>query len=390
MKEAAVGRVGQERPAAWTPPPGPNRVAFSILAALAFVLASCGGQTPAASAEGGALGAIGTPPTASAAATPQGTAASTSPSSAADSCTPNTPTQASQSWTQLAGRDGDYRFSRPGDWTDLGRAISIPASTSVSPGTFSQTGLKADARIAVDVVRSADTLTVISAWALDGVTSETSRLFDDELAWLRSQPQLTTVRDDGLRACLDGTPARGFSSVWTADSGDKSVLIYVAQRDGTMYEIQMTAGDTLRSGILDEVFRTWKWISAAGSGTPEDISAQLAATDFAAFATAGKLDDSGEHPNPATFKTTFPATAKRIWILYELDDGIRDMVSVTWRREGKQVGKSVSFDYTEKSAFAWAWLTPDPITHRFLPGNYEVTATLRDAGDSITLAFTVE
>jgi hypothetical protein len=388
--EAAVGRVGQERPAAWTPRHGPNRARVSILAALAVVLASCGGRAPAASAEANALGATGGPPTANAAATPEATAASPSPSTGTDSCTPNTPTQASQSWTQLTGLDGDYRFSRPGDWTDLGSAIAIPANRSVSPATFSQTGLKADARIAVDVVRSADTLTVISAWALDGVTSETSRLFDDELAWLRSQPQLTAVRDDALRACLDGTPARGFSSVWTADSGDKAVLMYVAQRDGTMYEIQMTAGDTLRSGILDEVFRTWKWNSADGSGTPEDISAQLAATEFAAFATAGKLDNSGEHPNPATFKTTFPATAKRIWILYELDDGIHDMVSLTWRHEGRQVGKPVSFDYTGKSAFAWGWLTPDPITHRFVPGNYEVTATLRDAGDSITLAFTVE
>jgi hypothetical protein len=385
VKDAAVGRGGQERPAAWTAR-SPNRTRMAgLIAALAVVLASCGGQpAPTASGQGSALGATGSPHTTE----PTPVAPSGSP--AAESCIPNSPTLASQTWTQLTGLDGDYRFSRPGDWTDLGPAISIPASTSVSPATFAQTGLKADARISVDVVRSADTLTVISAWALEGVASGTGRLFADELAWLGSLPQLRTIEDGTLRACLDGTAARGLRSSWTADNGDKAVLIYVAQRDGTMYEIQMTAGDTLRSGILDEVFRTWKWISAEGSGTPADVTAQLAATKFAAFATAAKLDESGDHPNPATFKTTFPATAKRIWIRYELDDGIHDTVSVTWRREGKQMGKSVSFDYTEKSAFAWGWLTPDPITHRFLPGNYEVTASLRDAGDSITLAFTVE
>lgn len=127
--------------------------------------------------------------------------------------------------------------------------------------------------------------------------------------------------------------------------------------------------------------------SAASSVGPVD--GQLAATKFAALGTAGELDDSGQHPNPATYKTTFPTTADRIWILYELDDGVVDTVLFDWRKDGSQLATN-SFDYTDQTSFAWGWLTPDPSTGKFVPGNYEVTASLKSSGEKITLKFVVE
>lgn len=361
------------------------------LAALVVILASCGGQaaaSPSAQASATASATATTEPTATATAEPTPTEAPSATTSAA-ACTSQPATSASQGWTELSGRDGDYRFSRPADWTDLGAGVTIATNVSVSPHTFAQTGVGADAKINVDAVRSADTITLISAWALKGVTSGTSRLFADELAWLKTQPQLKTVGDDTLQACIDGTPARGFSSAWTVVNGDKVLFIYVAQRNGTMYEIQMTTDDTAQTSTLDEAFRTWKWTAPATSGTPGNVDDQLAATKFAAFGTAAELDQSGDHPNPATFKSVFPAKSDRIYLIYELDDGVADTVDFSWKREGVEFVHK-SYDYTDKTGFAWSWLTADPSTGLFRVGNYEVTATLKKAGDSITVPFKVE
>jgi hypothetical protein len=386
LRQPAQPRGGQERPAPWISRPA---TAAAILG-LALLLAGCI-AVPGPSASGAGSGAPGSAGS-GASATPLDTPAA-SPvggSPADEACTSPPATGLSQTWTQLTGRDGGYRFSRPAGWSTMGSGVAVPAANSVSPATFRQTGLKADARMNVDVVRSPDSSAIVSAWALDGVTSRTTRLLEDELAWYKTQPPFERLIDDALRACLDGTRARGFSSRWTTDLGEKTVVIYMAQRDGTMFEVQMSATDPPPGAVLDELLRTWKWASAEGSGTPEDVGAQLDATRFAAFSTAGKLDQSSDHPNAATFKRTFPTTAQRIWILYELDDGVHDKITLTWRHEGTQVGKSTTFDYTDKTSFAWGWLTPDPATDRFVPGNYEVTATLKDAGDTITMAFTVE
>lgn len=126
---------------------------------------------------------------------------------------------------------------------------------------------------------------------------------------------------------------------------------------------------------------------AASSVAPVD--GQLAATKFAAFGTAGELDQTGQHPNPATYKSAFPTTADRIWILYELDDGVADTVLFDWRKDGSQLATN-SFDYTDRTSFAWGWLTPDPSTGKFVPGNYEVTASLKTSGEKITLRFVVQ
>lgn len=375
--------------------PGARRRRSVLLAgsaALTLLVSACGGTPAASPAAQASVGATASP---AASATSEATASpSTSASPAAViPCTPQPPTSLSQGWTQVSGQDGDYKFSRPADWVDISANLTIPTNTSVSPSTFAVTGLGASATTNVDLVRSADGIVGVSAWVLDKVTVPTADLFGSELAWLKTQPQMKAVVDDTLTACIDGSAARGFSSTWTTAQGDSTFVIYALTRNGKMFETQVSTTNPAQVATFDELLRTWKWSEPEIAGPPSSVlpvDAQLAATKFAAFGTAGELDQSGGgHPNPATFKSTFPTTADRIWIIYELDDGVADTVMFDWRKDGSQLATN-SFDYTDRTNFAWGWLTPDPSTGKFVPGNYEVSATLKTSGEKITLKFVVE
>jgi hypothetical protein len=266
---------------------------------------------------------------------------------------------------------------------DLSGTVTIPTKDSVSPSTFSQTGLGSSAKINVDFVKAADGLFSVGAWELKGVRSATPALFDNELAWLKTQPQLKTVLDDRLEVCIDGSPAQGFSSTWTGSPADNFLIIYILQRNGKMYEVQMTARDPASAATLEELLRTWKW-SEPLAGTPHNIDAELAATKFKAIGTSSTLDQSGDHPNAATFSSTFPTTVERIYAIYELDDGVHETVLFSWKRNGIQVAKA-SFDYSDKTSYAWTWMNGP-----FKAGDYEVTATLKTSGDTITVSFKVQ
>ena len=219
----------------------------------------------------------------------------------------------------------------------------------MSPTTFAETGLASDAKINVDLVKLADGSLGINTWELKGVRSATPALFDNELAWLKTQPQLKTVLDDRLSFCIDGSSARGFSSTWTGVStNDKFVIIYVLQRNGKMYEVQMSADDPASAATLQELLQTWKW-SEPLAGTPNNIDAELAATKFKAIGTSSTLDQSGDHPNAATFSSTFPTTVDRIYAIYELDDGIHETVLFSWKRNRTEVAKASSITATRRA-----------------------------------------
>ena len=120
-------------------------------------------------------------------------------------------------WVEQASLSGDYRFKRPADWADLSAEVKLPTSTSVSPATFAETGLPSDAEHQVDLVRSFDGSMGVSAWVIEGVTTRTEALFQRELAWLKTQPQIVSVTDEGLEMCIGGSTARGFSSTCSAN-----------------------------------------------------------------------------------------------------------------------------------------------------------------------------
>jgi hypothetical protein len=369
-----------------------GRLAAS-LAGLVLVVVACG---PAAAPTPSPTGTATPSPTAAETASPTPTVEPTvspTPTTGATECESTGPTNASAGWTELEGEEGDYRFSHPSEWVSAGQ--DIPANSSVSPDTFEETGLADDDTHHVDLVRSIDGSVGVSAWVIPGVSTESQELFIRELAWLSTQPQLTTLLDDDLRECFDGTRAYGFSSTWELTSGETSIVIFVMQRNGKMYEVQLTTTDQAQELTFMELIRTWKWTEPGETPTPTpggggDIEDQLASTDFKVAGMAAELiDEEGqEHPDQSSFEDTFPARSGNIYVVYELDDGVADTVEFTWRRGDRDLFSN-SFNYTERTTFAWAWITP-PSSGVFQTGDYAVTLTLRDSGDSITLPFTIE
>jgi hypothetical protein len=355
-------------------------------ATLLLILAGCG---PSAASPSATPAVESTPqPTAEVTASPEPTASpgeTPEPTEVATGeCTPGTPS-ASLEWTILEGQDGDYRFAYPPDWINADQ--DIPTSSSVSPETFAETGLPEDITHHVDLVRAVDGSVGVSAWVIEGVSTRTEALFDRELAWLDTQPQLTDVLDDDIEACFDGSPARGFSSVWDFPGGETYIVIFLLERNGKMYEVQLTANDPEQEVTFVELISSWEWTEPAGP--PGDLDDQFATTDFKVVGMATDVDKSiPGRPNPATFQSVFPATTEKIYVIYELDDGIEDAVTIGWARDGRDMFVSKPFDYSTTS-FAWGWITR-PSGGEFATGSYQVTLTLETSGDTITVPFTVE
>jgi hypothetical protein len=356
-------------------------------ATLLLIVSACGGAAgPAATSTPGS-----TPestPASDATASPEVTASplvTPVPTQVAvTECTAGPPTALSADWVEQVSLSGDYRFDRPADYADLSAQVTLPTNLSVSPGTFEETGLSADAKHQVDVVRAFDGSVIVSAWVIDGVTTKTDDLFVRELAWLKTQPQLQTVLDEELEACIGGSKARGFSSRW---DGPVHIVAFIVQRGGKMYEIQLTAKDLAQVDILYEVVNSWEFTETLGPSP--DLEDDFAATDFKVIGMAADVDKSlGGRPNPATFQSVFPANSERIYVIYDLDDGAEDTVHFSWVQNGKEVIAN-SYDYKETITFAWGWITP-PSSGLFDPGSYQVTLSLKNSGDTITVPFTVE
>jgi hypothetical protein len=353
-------------------------------ATLLLIVAACG---PSAASPSGTPSPDSTPqptpevtassePTASPAETPEPTEVATG------ECTPGTP-NVSLEWTTLEGADGDYRFAYPPEWVTAGQ--DIPTNSSVSPETFAETGLPDDATQHVDLVRAADGSVGVSAWVLEGVSTGTAALFDRELAWLDSQPELTDVLDDDIEACFDGATARGLSSTWDFPTGETHVVIFLLERDGKMYEVQLTANDPEQEITFVDLISTWEWTDG-GTDPPTDLDDQFAATDFRVVGISPELinEDGQDHPDESSFMETIPADSERIYLIYELDDGVVDTVQFSWHRGGRQLFAN-EFNYDDSTDFAWAWLNGPAAV-----GDYQVTLTLESSGDTITVPFTVE
>jgi hypothetical protein len=376
--------------------PNARAGALPRLAALAstllLILAACG--APAAVSPAASVAAPSTPsPTPMVAASPEPAAtAAVTPAPAptrvaVGECTPDPLTPMSADWVEQASLSGDYRFKRPADWADLSADVTLPTNVSVSPTTFVETGLGADAEIQVDAVRSFDSV-LVTAWVVEGVETRTDPLFERELAWLKTQPQIKAVISEDLEACLDGSTARGFNSTWSSGSADTYIVLFVLQRNGKMYEVQLTAPAAIAEVTYHEILSSWQFTEPLEAPGPTDLDAEFAATDFKVIGMSATLDDTGDVPNASTFQSVFPAMSERIYVLYELDDGAAETVNFSWAQGGRELFTN-SFDYKTTTTFAWGWITP-PSSGRFATGDYSVTLSLEDSGDTITVPFSVE
>jgi hypothetical protein len=356
-------------------------------ATLLLILAACGGGAASPSATDTATGdatpaaSTSPEPTASPLDSPQPTQI------AGGDCTPAAPTDLSLDWVAQESLSGDYRFKRPADWADLSASLTLPTNVSVSPDTFAETGLPADARQKVDAVRSFDAATLVTAWVVEGVSTPTDELFPRELAWLKTQPQIKEVLGDQLATCIGGHTARGFSSTWTTPSGDTNFVIFMLQRNGKMYEVQLTAKDPALEMTFVEVLNSWEFTEPLDQ--PSDLDDQFAATEFKVVGLSGIVDKSIKgQPNPATFQSAFPAMSERIYVIYDLDDGVKDTVHFSWTRDGRAYGNPTQFPF-ETTSYAWGWIESGP-DGLFDTGSYTVTLSLESSGDTITVPFTVE
>jgi hypothetical protein len=358
----------------------------AVAAAFLMILAACGPSAASPEATVTPVSTPGTTPEVTASPDPTGSPVATpEPTQTAAECTPDAPTALSADWVEQTSLSGDYHFARPADWADLSAEVKLPTSTSVSPGTFAETGLPTDAEHQVDAVRAFDGSILVTAWVIGGVTTRTDALFERELAWLKTQPQMKSVITEDLETCIGGSRARGFSSTWTSPSGDTNFVIFIVQRNGKMYEVQLTAPDPAAEVAYRELLNSWEFTEPL---RPSDLGDQFAATDFKVVGMAATLDESGDDPNQADFQVVFPARSDRIYVIYQLDDGAADTITFSWARDGRELFTN-SFDYKETTTFAWGWITP-PSSGLFTTGSYTVTLTLANSGDTITVPFTVE
>ena len=348
--------------------------------------------SPSAATEETASATASASPTAS----PSPTEEPSEPAAAGQECESEPPTAESEDWAEHTGVTPDYRFSTPPDWV-VREPPTLDIVTTVSPETFDTIGFPDFAVLPVDLVTATDGSIGVSAWVIESrIDTPTDELFEDELAWLEDQPQIVEVIDDGLETCIDGSSALGFSSTWAFPDGDRYIELYVLQRNGKVYETQLTAPDDSGSDVFGEVLRTWEWTEPlqdgdgdGGTGDAGEVDGQLDDTDFDRAVLMSDFDQTdwpGDPPPQSESEDSFDPDG-RIWIVYRLDPDVTDTVLITWYYEGQAATDASSLDYAEDTTYAWGYL--DPGSGGFDRGDWEVVIELQDAGDRVTVPFEV-
>lgn len=370
---------------------------------LLVLLAACTSASPTTEPTPSPTAEETVAPTASASptASPSPTEEPSEPAAADQECESEPPTAESDDWTEHTGVTPDYGFSTPDDWVVREPPPTLDLVTAVSPETFDTIGFPDFAVLPVDLVSAANGSIGVSAWVIESrIDTPTDELFAAELAWLEEQPQIVEVLDDGLETCIDGSTALGFSSTWAFPNGDQYIELYVLQRNGKVYEAQLTAQDDSGSDVFAEVLRTWEWTEplegdgdggsdgGGGTGDPGDVQSQLDDTDFDRAVLMSDFDQNDwpdDPPPQSAFEDSFGPDG-RIWIVFRLDPDVTDTVVMTWYLDGEAVTDESTLDYSEDTTFAWGYLDPGS---GFNPGNWEVVLELEDGGDRITVPYEV-
>ena len=349
--------------------------------------------TPTATAEQTASATASASPTPS----PSPTEEPSEPAAADQECDTDPPTAQSDDWTEHTGVTPDYRFSTPDDWV-VREPPTLDIVTTVSPETFDTIGFPDFAVLPVDLVTAEDGSAGVSAWVIESrIDTPTDELFVDELAWLEDQPQIVEVIDEDLEVCLDGSTALGFSSTWAFPDGDRYIEVYLLQRNGKVYETQLTAREEESgSDIFAEVLRTWEWTEPLSGGEGDgatgetgELQDQLDDTDFDRVVLMSDFDESDwpEDPPPQSEAEDSFGTDGRIWVVYRLDPDVTDAVLITYYYEGQAATDESRLDYDEATTYAWGYL--DPGSGGFDPGDWEVVLELEESGDRVTVPFEV-
>lgn len=364
-----------------------------VLGLTALLLAACGapGAQPATSVQPQAPEAtIPTETTAEAApATTQAAPVTTTGPAPAvgEGCQPASPTALSSDWTMFFPTGTAYGFGYPSEWANLTGDLRFPAGGLLDAETFAETGLSDDAEVVLVLVRSDTTTIGVYEWS--GVTSPIEEIHRRMIARSDELAEVREILRTDLAACVAGEPALGAELLTEAPANVEADSVYAQDyyvvHDGVLYDLQLTdvsGGHTEPVGIFEEFLRTWEWTEdeAEAAGGP------MTAEGFAVAATASDVDLSQTAPDPTTFTTTFPTSATRIVVVYQLADGVQGEVLVTWISGGEVLIE----DSLTMPDGGWGsnWITPP--AGGFEPGGYEVVLELVGTGGSVTLPFTVE
>lgn len=297
------------------------------------------------------------------------------PEPVGQTCVDDPPFDPTTGWTRFES-DSGYSFLYPETWVDASGDFNDNLSDRMSPELIDEVVVPDP--LVRDLVREPNDEPVFgpvfSVLHLDGVTSDTDELFQQELAWNQTQTSLgfTELLIPRIEECIDGQPALGFVADW----GGPIIGMFIWERDGAVYQAWISSEELNDVDIAGGIFASWEW-GEPGTGGP--------AASGAITGAVMSLDTAPTFADIAA-SSTFSVDAPRIYMVYELEEGSIGTVTITWREDGVPLFSPRTFDWTETTAFAWAWITPAP--GGFSPGSFDVV--IEFAGDTVTVPFVIE
>jgi hypothetical protein len=300
----------------------------------------------------------------------------TAPAPIGQTCVDEPPFDPATGWTRFESNNG-YSFLYPEDWVDAsGDTTEADLKNRMSPELIDQ--LVVPDPLNIDRVREPNDEPVFgpvfSVLRLEGVTSDTEELFQQELAWNQTQVAIgfTELLQPRIEECIAGQPALGFVADW----GGPFIGMFIWERDGAVFQAWLSSEKLSDVDFAGAIFASWEW-GEPGTGGP--------AASGAIAGAVMSLDTAGTFAEVVA-TSTFSVSSPRIYVIYELEEGSTGQVTITWRENGVPLFPARTFEWTETTAFAWAWINPAP--GGFAPGKFDVV--IEFAGDRVTIPFTIE
>lgn len=355
--------------------PGPGLV---VALSIALLVAACAAPSPSATPTPLASASVLPSAEGSASADPSPSApspAESQPEPVGQTCVDDPPFDPSTGWTRFES-DSGYSFLYPETWVDATGDFEDDLSNRMSPELIDEVVVPDP--LIHDLVREPNDEPVLgpvfSVLHLDGVTSDTDELFQQELAWNQTQTALgfTELVLPRIEECIDGQPALGFVADW----GGILIGMFIWERDGAVYQAWISSEELNDVDIAGGIFASWEW------GTPDD-GGPVGSGGINAVVMSLALADTFDE---VVASSTFSVDAPRIYMVYELEAGSAGPVTITWRRDGEPLFPASVFDWTEDSTFAWAWISPG--SGGFPAGDFDVLVEF--AGDTVTVSFVIE
>lgn len=299
----------------------------------------------------------------------------TAPAPIGLTCVGDPPFEPVTGWTRFES-DSGYSFLYPETWVDATGDTEADLANRMSPELIDQVVVPDP--LIPDAVREPNDEPVFgpvfTVLHLDGVTSDTEELFQQELAWNQTQTALgfSELVLSRIEECIAGQPALGFVADW----GGIFIGMFIWERDGAVYQAWISSEQIVDVDIAGGIFASWEW-GAPGNGGP------VASGAISGVVMSLALADTFAEVVAAS---TFSADAPRIYMVYELEAGSAGPVTITWRQDGDPLFPASVFDWTATSTFAWAWINPG--SSGFPAGDFDVV--IEFSGDTVMVPFVIE